>query len=282
MKLLKLKSYAKINLSLNITGKLSSKLHKIESLVSFINLYDILHIRKINRKKHKIFFRGKFAKGINKKNTISELLKALDSQNLLKNQKFEIRIIKNIPHKSGLGGGSMNAASIIDCFLRKKVFRLRKEKINDLSKSIGSDVILGIKPKNTVLSSNGKLTKFKKNINYHLLVVKPNFGCSTALIYSKVKHLSKSKYNLPKLSLFNKYNIKNSKNELEQVAFKLYPKLRKIKFFLLELSNIIFARMSGSGSSIIAYFHSKRDADIAAKKFKRKFKSYWCITSKTI
>jgi len=85
------------------------------------------------------------------------------------------------------------------------------------------------------------------------------------------KYFSKPKYNSPKQSLFNTKNIVNSKNDLEQIVFKIYPKLKKLKLFLIKLPNIIFARMSGSGSSIVAYFHSKKATDIAAKKFKRKF-----------
>ena len=45
----KIKSYAKINLALNVLGK-SSKLHKIESLVAFINIYDLILIKRINKK----------------------------------------------------------------------------------------------------------------------------------------------------------------------------------------------------------------------------------------
>ena len=41
-----IKSYAKINLSLGVTGRLKSGFHKIESFVSFINLYDEIKIKK--------------------------------------------------------------------------------------------------------------------------------------------------------------------------------------------------------------------------------------------
>ena len=54
MKFDKIKSHAKINLSLNILGKLKSKLHKIESLVSFITLSDDIFIKKIKSKNHKV------------------------------------------------------------------------------------------------------------------------------------------------------------------------------------------------------------------------------------
>ena len=69
---------------------------------------------------------------------------------------------------------------------------------------------------------------------------------------------------------------------LKKFLLKKYPKLIGLKLFLLKLSSIIFARMSGSGSSILAYFYSKKAAEIARKEFRRKFNNYWCITSKTI
>ena len=282
MKFLKIKSYAKVNLSLNIVGKSRSKKHKIESLVTFVNLYDLIYLRPISLNRHKVYFRGKFEKGINSKNTISKLLQILDKNNLLNNQKFEIKIKKNIPQKSGMGGGSMNAASLINYFYNKKIIKLNKKRLINLANLIGSDVILGINPKNTILSSNGKLTKFKKKLGFYVLIVRPNFGCSTRLIYSKVKYYSQPKYNNPKQSLLSKNNIINSSNTLEKIAFKKYPKLMRLKLFLLKLSNIIFVRMTGSGSSILAYFYSKKSADIARKEFKKKFNNYWCITSKTI
>ena len=48
-----IKSYAKINLALNVVGK-KKTLHKIESMVSFIDLHDEILIKKINNEKHKI------------------------------------------------------------------------------------------------------------------------------------------------------------------------------------------------------------------------------------
>ena len=91
MKFLKIKAYAKVNLSLNILGKLRSKKHKIESLVTFVNLYDLIYLRPINLNKHKVYFTGKFAIGISRKNTISKLLHILDQKKLLKNPRKYIR-----------------------------------------------------------------------------------------------------------------------------------------------------------------------------------------------
>ena len=69
MKFIKIKSFAKINLALNVIGK-TSNLHKIESIFAFISLYDEILIRQIKSKKHDILFYGKFSKGIKKKYSI--------------------------------------------------------------------------------------------------------------------------------------------------------------------------------------------------------------------
>ena len=116
MKYKLIKSYAKINLSLKILGKNKNKLHKIQSVISFLEFYDEIYIREINKKKHQIQFNGDFSKNL-KKNTISKLLNILQKKNLLK-KKYYIKIKKNIPQRSGLGGGSMNAATDLNYFLK--------------------------------------------------------------------------------------------------------------------------------------------------------------------
>ena len=113
-----IKSYAKINLALNVTGKRNS-MHKIESIVSFIDLHDLISIQNIKSNNHKIYFYGKFSKNIKRENTVQKLLDLLDRSNLLKNEKFKIIIKKNIPQEAGLGGGSMNAATVLNFFIKK-------------------------------------------------------------------------------------------------------------------------------------------------------------------
>ena len=108
MKFLKIKSYAKINLSLNIVGKLRSKKHKIESLVTFVNLCDLIYLRPIRLNRHKVYFRGKFAKGISNKNTISKLLQILDKKKLLKTYKGYVRKIDD-----GIITSCNNAAEVL-------------------------------------------------------------------------------------------------------------------------------------------------------------------------
>ena len=83
----KIKSYAKINLALNITGK-TKYLHKIESIISFISLHDEIYIKQKNSKKHSINFYGKFSQNISADNTVFRLISLLEKKKLLKKKKI--------------------------------------------------------------------------------------------------------------------------------------------------------------------------------------------------
>jgi len=277
----KIKSYAKINLALNITGKTNS-LHKIESIISFVSLHDEILIKRINSNKHIISFKGKFSKRIGKNNSISKLLDLLEKKKIIKGKKFHIKINKKIPIKAGLGGGSMNAASILKYFIQKKIIKISKKEIIIISNSIGSDVILGLRFINCVLTSKNRIKYFKSYKKIYTLIVKPNFGCSTKDIYSKVRKFDRSILNRPNLRMFDLNFLSKMQNSLEPIAFSKYPKLQAIKSYLEISSKAFFVRMTGSGSALIAYFKSKEKCENAKRQFNKKYKNYWCIVSKTI
>tara|TARA_B100001057_G_scaffold476724_1_gene545068 strand:- start:77 stop:922 length:846 start_codon:yes stop_codon:yes gene_type:complete len=281
MGFIEVKSFAKINIALNVTGK-STLLHKIESIVSFISLYDLVYIKKIKGPNHQISFYGDFSKNISRDNTVVKLFKILDEKKLLKDQKFHIRIKKNIPQQAGLGGGSMNAASILNFLIKKKIIKISAKKIQNISSLVGSDVILGINEGSVILKSNNTVKKFSRCPKFHILLVKPNFGCSTKEIYSRIKKTTNSKFRNPSKMMFNHKYLSHQENALESVAFLKYPKLKKIKSFLENLKNPLFVRMTGSGSILVAYYQLKKDCEMAKVQFKRKFNNYWCIVSKTL
>ena len=117
MKKFKIKSFCKINLTLRVLKKLNTGYHNIKSLITFCNLYDDILIYKIKGLDDKINFSGRFRNGINtKSNTISKVLYLLRKRNFFQKQAFKIIIKKNIPHGSGLGSGSSNAASLLNFF----------------------------------------------------------------------------------------------------------------------------------------------------------------------
>ena len=280
MSFAKIKSNAKINLALNIIGK-SEKLHKIESLIAFIEFHDLILIKKIKSKDHRIIFNGRFSKNINSINTVSKLLKILEKKKLI-DQKYFIKITKNIPQESGLGGGSMNAANILKYFLKREIVKMNSKQILEVAEYVGSDVILGLDSTNSILTSKKKIKRYRNCKKLFTLVVKPSFGCSTKEIYSYVKKFDKAKFFNPKKKMFNLGYLRKTNNSLENIASKKYPVLSKLKSYLNNLEKPIFVRMSGSGSAFIAYYASKRQCDMAQKQFNKHHKKYWCISSKTI
>ena len=279
MRVSRINSRAKINLNLNIIKKSKKKkIHLIESLVCFVNLSDKIYINKSNSQFHKVKFIGKFSKKITKKNTVTKLLSLLDKDNVLKN-KYKILVKKEIPLQSGMGGGSMNAANILNFFYKKKLINLKK--LKKYSLKIGSDVILGLNSKPKILYRDGSIKEVTDIKKYHILIVKPAFGCSTKKIYSSNKTFSKSQFDISKEKIV-KNVILNGKNDLEKSAFNLYPALKKIKNLLNQNEKANFVRMTGSGSAIIMYFNSNKFAKNALKIYKRKLNNCLCIITKII
>ena len=169
---------------------------------------------------------------------------------------------------------------LIALYLTK--FLHNKSEIIDICKLIGSDVILGLNSKNCILTSQNLIRYFPDSKKFYILIVKPNYGCDTKIIYSKVKRFNKPKLSNPNKKMFNSNFLKKTNNHLENVAFSKYSKLKSIKLYLESLSQPAFVRMTGSGSAIVAYYKSKERCENAKKEFNKKYKNYWCIASKTI
>ena len=96
-----LRSFSKVNLSLNINKKLKHELHDIQSYFCLIDLSDQLKIKIINGKKDIVNFKGKFAKDINKKNnSILTTLKLLREKKQISNF-YSVSVKKDIPVFAG-------------------------------------------------------------------------------------------------------------------------------------------------------------------------------------
>jgi len=283
----KIKSFCKINLSLKIIKKLNNGYHNIASLIKFCNLYDVITIKKIKKKKDSISFYGKFKKGINNKtNTITKTLDLLRKNNLLKNKNFKIRIKKNIPHGSGLGGGSSNAAYLLNYLNLNMKLKLGKKRLKKIARAIGSDVPIILEKKNSFFTGeNNKILRINKKLNLNILVVYPNLSCSTELMYKKNK---KTSFLRPKVNFYktNKKKIihilMNESNDLQNIAIKIYPTIGSTIRLIESQKGCYFSRITGSGSACIGVFSSMRYAIIAKRFMKRKYPKFWCAVSKTI
>ena len=116
-----LKSFAKINLSLSVNSKLKSGFHDLQSIYCLVDLFDTITINKIKNKFDKISFRGKYSNNINKiNNSVQKVLSILRKEKLISDY-YSVIINKKIPVFSGLGGGTSNAAVILNFLLKKKM-----------------------------------------------------------------------------------------------------------------------------------------------------------------
>lgn len=257
------------------------------SLITFCDLHDVISISKIRNLKDKISFSGKFKNGINKKtNTATKVLNLLRRTQLLKNQAFKINIRKNIPHGSGLGGGSSNAADLLNYFNSKMRLKLNKNEIKKLADQVGFDVPVNLEKRNTFLTGKkNEILRFKQKFRLNLLIVYPNLICSTKKIYEENRKISSSKpqsffYVTNSKKLINL--LKNEKNDLEKTVIKIYPKVKKIIEYIKSQKGCYFSRITGSGSACIGIFSNIENAIYAQKLVKLKYPKYWCAVSKTI
>jgi 4-diphosphocytidyl-2-C-methyl-D-erythritol kinase len=276
-----LKSFSKINLSLNVNSKLKNGLHEIQSYYCLINLIDKIKIKKINKKKDKIVFKGKFNKHIKKSdNSITNILRLLRNLKLISGY-YSVNVIKNIPVFSGLGGGTSNAAFVLKFFLKD---RITKNILNKVEKLIGSDLRLFFH-KQGFLQNLKTIKIFKKKQKLIFLLSHPNINCSTHKIYSKVKKYSKkNKFNFNKINNKKKFlnHMLAQKNELQVIVEKKYPIIKTLLIDMCAKKGCYLSRMSGSGSVCYGLFNNESNAKKALNKIKTKYPKFWFSIAKTV
>ena len=280
-----LKSPAKINLSLKIGKKINHKYHDIQSVIFLINLYDQITIKKITGKKDIFKFTGKFKKNIKlENNSALKSLYFLRKKNIINNRSnYEIKIKKNIPVFSGLGGGSSNAATIIKYFYKKR--KIINNDINYFARYLGSDFKIFFKSNKIIQENFLKIENLKFKHNFYLLIVYPFKKSSTKDIYSKFRKYEKIK----KLNIFNRISklkmvdkFKSETNSLESVIISRFPIIKKVLKELSLLKKCEFSRITGSGSACFGLFLNKKDALLGLKLIKKRFPKFWCVLSRTI
>ena len=253
-----IKSYAKINFGLNIIDKMKNGYHEIETLIQEINLYDTIKII-INKQDGGVFFSstGNKINCENEKNSCVLILNLLKKKFNISN-KIKINLHKKIPIGAGLGGGSSNAATILN-FL-DSYFNLRlsiKEKIN-LCTTIGTDAPFFINGRLQYAENMGEELSELPNLfkSYYFLLVYPKTIISTEWAYSKIKKqlpIKKLQYNL--LALDTPVNWSVFRNDFEEVVIPRYPEIGEIKHQMIK-NNAIYSSLSGSGSTVFGIYET--------------------------
>ena len=285
-----LKAYGKINLYLKVIKKLKNKYHQIETLFCYFDIYDQILVSS-SKTSNQITFIGKFSKGIsNTNNTILKLLNILKKYPKFNRHKFKIKIIKNLPQGSGLGGGSADASVLLNFFNKNLKLDLKRKTISLICNKIGSDVKPSLNTNFKMLyGSSNKIIELNKRPKLNLLLIYPNSLNSTKSIYLSNKIYSKRtnseisilKKNILNLSfLFKFLNYKG--NDLEQTAFKKNKIILKVLTSLKKLKGCKLARMTGTGSACFAIFENKSQLAEAIVVLKKHYKSYWIRKAKII
>ena len=285
-----LKAYGKINLYLKVIKKLKNKYHQIETLFCFFDIYDKILISSSNTN-NQIIFTGKFSKGISAThNSVLKLLNILKKYPKFNAHKFTIKIIKNLPLGSGLGGGSADASALLNFFNKRLKLNLKRRTISSICNKIGADVEPCLNTNFKLLyGASNKIFTFNKKPKLNLLLIYPNCLNPTKKIYLSNKIFSKS--NNYKISLLKK-NILNLNylfkflnhegNDLEQSAFKNNSVILKLLISLKKLKGCKLARMTGSGSACFAIFQNNAQLAKAIFVLKKHYKSYWIRKAKII
>ena len=270
-KIFRCKAYAKINLFLNVLNKTKDNLHKLKSLVCFINLYDEIVISEC--KKFSIEIKGPFKKFI-KKNIIKKTFITF-SNFLGSNTNYKISLNKKIPVSAGLGGGSADAAAVLQGlnFLNKR--KIKQKDLFKIAMKIGFDVPACLYNKNVFFSGYGQiLSKAPKIPPVSVLLINPYKELSTKKVFDiyKKKKLIK-KINFEYKNFFSW--ILEQNNDLQKYAEKFIPEIKKMIKFLSSSKNCFFSRMTGSGPTVFGLFKKEVDANKANLLLKKNHPKWW-------
>ena len=277
-----LKSYAKINLTLKVIKKHKNGLHDIQSIFCLVNCFDKILITKIEKfKKDKVIFKGPYSKNVKKtNNSVSKALTLLRKYKYV-DKYYKIEITKNLPVFAGLGGGTSNAATIFNFFIKK---RIEKKFLNKITRYIGTDLSFFFINQG-YLANLKTIIKFKKKYNFYFLVVFPLIKSPTKSVFSKIKKYSKRRIFVPKKikskSELVNYLI-NSKNDLQSIVEKSHPKIRQLLLDISKIKGCLFSRMTGSGSSCFGLFLNEKSSKVALRKIRKKYPKFWFSIAKTI
>ena len=269
----KCKAYAKINLFLNVFNKTKDNLHNLKSLVCFIDLYDEIIISESN--KFLIKIKGPFKSFVKKRENIIEKTFIIFSKFSGLKTNYKILLNKKIPVAAGLGGGSADAAAILQGLnlLNKK--KIKKKDLFKLAMEIGSDVPACLYNKNVFFSGYGQiLSKAPKIPPVSVLLINPSKELSTKKvfnIYKKKKLMKKSNFIYKNFFLW----ILEQNNDLQKFAEKFVPEIKEMIKFLSLSKNCFFSKMTGSGPTVFGLFRKKIDAEKANLLLKKKHPKWW-------
>ena len=284
-----LKAHAKINLTLSITGRRHDGYHLMDSLVVFANLADQITVAP-NDTDH-LTITGQQADALKGLDTADNILmKALNAyrNHMGWDQKFALRLEKNIPVAAGIGGGSSDAAAVLTAANRLNPSPCSDADLAEIGLEIGADLPVCLKqyqlsPQWRMQGIGEDLTTLSIDLleKAGLLLVNPMVGVSTKDVFKQLcqsilnKGLNKTDdfYQDADLATWLARG-----NDLTTPAVALEPKIRHQIDHLASLqghAGYLHHGMSGSGATCFALFNNPDAAKSAHKAIKHKMAWSW-------
>lgn len=262
------KAHAKLNLSLDVTGKRENGYHDIKTLMVMTDFYDEMKFSKSD----KLEILGDFDFDM-KENFIYKAYLALRDY-VAKDLPFKVEIEKNIPMAGGLAGGTSNGAGTFYALNDLYDLKIPKKDLIKLSSSLGADFTYMMTGGTKLASGIGEVLEEVRPIELdNVLVVNPGYGVSTKEVYESIKieekridfdDVLKALYDLD-IKRLNKV----LENKMEDVVFEKHRDLLEIKNKMREFNSA--SLMSGSGATIFGIFENKNDLEDAYRHFKKTY-----------
>lgn len=263
---------AKINIFLDILGKLENGYHSLLMVMQSIDLNDIITVSKT--KKDIVVKCNIDSIPTDERNAVYMAAKYFFNYCNI-DGGAEITIEKNIPKEAGLAGGSSDAASTLKALNQLYKTNLSVKELIKFGLKVGSDVPFCIEGGTQLVQNTGGILSKLSPINCHVVLVKPESSINTKEAYeladlSYIYHLDSIKM----LDACEKGDFDNickfAGNVFEQ--FIEVPERVEIKRIMREYGCSL-AQMSGSGPTIFGLFKKEADAKKAYENLSSKFKS---------
>jgi 4-diphosphocytidyl-2-C-methyl-D-erythritol kinase len=253
-----LPAYAKLNLTLDVTGRRANGYHEIDSVMQTISLHDLVCVERTDCRVFDVV-----GASISGENLVLKAARELEGY-VGRALPFTIRLFKRIPMGAGLGGGSADAAAFLRAAVALYALEIPDEALLELATAVGQDVpffLNGGTARATGLGSTvARLPDFPKS--WRFLVICPPIEVATRAVYQAVDGAAATARLTPalvaRLEARRGVEAASFGNDLEATARHLFPALNDAiapaRVALPEL------RMSGSGSAFYAAFPGEREA----------------------
>lgn len=279
---IKIDSYSKINLTLNILARREDRYHEIETIMQSINLTDKVIITE-EKEGIKIKCNHPQVPVNNQSLAYRSAEKILKKFGIERGVKIEID--KKIPLASGMAGGSANSATILVGINKLFNLNLSNKNLREMGEELGMDVPFCIQNGTALAYRRGEKITPLSPINPPLwvVVINPGFKISTQWAYNNIdlEKIKRRKDNteamLAALREGKPWEIaKNLFNSFEGLIIKKYPETGRVKDRLIN-EGALGALISGSGPAVFGIAQNEEEALKIYEKLEPEYKLIWVV-----